>query len=237
METSKSQVNIEPSPLRGIQWQSQLQKKLFQDNEQPEDVTQFEENIAETQMDVPTTQEETQPTTQDLKEICSGNFTATSQTESNTENDETDNTSVFQNIIEQPPSPEENIAKMDDEDELFITQILNEDEMEKFKQKFASPVITNNLNRTEDDYDEDDEEIVQSKRQKKRLVFSDDEEDESEDAVEEDDGEESIGLHDEDDETNDDARVVDYDSEENEIVEMDEAGKRLQYFYYCVTFF
>lgn len=193
METIKSPPILEPSPFKDGKWQSQLQKKLFQEPE-PELQTN-------TQFEV----EETQPTTQDLKAICSGGFTETSQSER----------TVTESEIEETIIPEAKEAKVDDEDEMFITQILNEDEMKKFKQKFTSPSITNNVNTVNDS--EEDEEIVQNKRKRKRLVFSDDE-DESEEAVD-DEEEETIGLCDEDDETSDGARVVDYDSEENEIVE------------------
>lgn len=182
----KSPLNLEPSPLKDHPWQSQLQKKLFQ--EATTSTTQPEPEL-QTQFEV----EATQPTTQDLKAICSGGFTGVEETEEIPK----------ETVVLSEGKP----AKVDDEDEAFITQILNEDEMEKFKQKFASPAIVN------DSEEDDDEEIVQSKRKKKRLVFSDDEDEEVVD-----DEEEEIGLHDEDDEIDDDG-AIDYDSEENEIVE------------------
>lgn len=196
----KSPLNLEPSPLKDHPWQSQLQKKLFQEttttttttnNTQPEPDLQTQFEVV------------TQPTTQDLKAICSGGFTSVENTVEETE-EKPKETDVI---------PEGKPAKVDDEDEAFITQILNEDEMEKFKQKFASPAVVND---SEDD-DDDDEEIVQNKRKKKRLVFSDDEEDE-EAVDDEEEQEEEIGLHDEDDDEIDDG-AIDYDSEENEIVE------------------
>lgn len=189
IETQKSLLIPEPSPLKDQKWQSQLQKKLFEDNTQ----TDSETIPTNTQFEA----EETQPTTQDLENICSGNFTETTQSD--------------HNKIETVTVIDETGAKVDDEDEMFITQILNEDEMEKFKQKFISPITKTSFSHADDESDEE-ESFVQNKRKRKRLVFSDDE-DESEDV------EEMIALHDEDDEISDGAEVVDYDSEENEIVE------------------
>lgn len=171
MDVSRSPANPEPSPFKDQKWQSQLQKKLFQDTSEPE--SQVEEQ-----------QTQLEPTTQDLKDICSGNFSATAKTQ----------------IENEMCVVSEETVKMDEDDENFITQILNEDELEKFKEKFASPVIAQRAVVLSDG--DDDEEVVQNNRKRKRLVFSDDE-DESEGIVEE----EAISLHDE----------VDYDSEENEI--------------------
>lgn len=105
----------------------------------------------------------------------------------------------------------------------FITQILNENEMEKFKEKFASPNIQSGNNSIH--IEEDDEDIFQTKKKRKRLLFSDDESDDEPAAAEEEEEEEeeTIGLCDVDDESNvvaEEADDVRYDSEENEI-EMD----------------
>lgn len=196
----RSPANAEPSPFRDKKWQSQLQKALFQDN--TEQQTQKEapstqpEEISEIQV-------ETQPSTQDLKEICSGFFTETSQVS------EAQEVAQIQAENEAEAGGDQNV-KVDDEDENFITQILNEDELEKFKQKFTSPAVKNVVE--EEDDDDDEEEIVLNRGKRKRLVFSDDEE-ESDGIIEEE--EETIGLCDVDDEE----REVCYDSEENEIEE------------------
>lgn len=196
VEVATSPANAEPSPFRDKKWQSHLQKKLFQEQ------SEFEQ--------FPTQMEEIQPTTQDLKDICSGNFTVNENIlEAQSTLDDNEIIEAQGTLDEYEAQTEDRNVKVDDEDENFITQILNEDELEKFKRKFASPAQQN-----VDSSDGEDEEIVVNKKKRKRLVFSDDDDEEEEEIVEE---EEEIGLHDEDDEETE--KPVNYDSEENEIEE------------------
>lgn len=164
------------------------------------------------------------PSTQDLLEICSGKFTGITQDtikDQISENKEDD--SVAKNE-DQPNLTQilinDEIKSIDAEDKL-ISELLNEEEMENFKRKFDLPTdIPSSAPFCRVIYDSSDEENnlpQQKKKKQKNFVFSDDEySDTDEIGVTQD---ERIELCDEVDNVSDveETRVVDYDSEENEI--------------------
>lgn len=124
------------------------------------------------------------PTTQDLLNICSGEFTGTSQVS------ETTLETVLKNNVETVTLNEngKETKSLDIDHDVIISQLLDEEEMEKFKKKFDSPGISNtqkglveNKSDFEDvhvtgvlDSDDDDEEEMKIKRKKNKskLTFS-----------------------------------------------------------------
>ncbi|XP_066138261.1 claspin-like [Euwallacea fornicatus] len=170
-----------------------------QDTLQPQTQNSTQISKESTNIEVESTYEDT-PTTQDLLGICSGQFTGITQPEPTTSFEESQNDEV----------------KSLDVEEMVISQLLNEEELERFKKKFESPITEDRL-AVEDNQigttemvgggviDSDDEEECKRRKGKnqKRIQFSDDESS-SEDV------EEKIDLQ-------DDVDYVGYDSEENEI--------------------
>nr|CAI5869677.1 unnamed protein product [Callosobruchus analis] len=161
-----------------------------------------------------------QPTTQDILDICSGAFTGVSKVDTSNLSDHSP-----------PNKAKEEIKCLDPEQDIIISQLLDEEEMEKFKKKFDSPIYTNTQRRIVEDFerevtgggvidsDEDEELDFKNKkiRRQKKIMFSDDED--SKDLKES--NEEKIDLQDdvEDDEDGEDdipPENVEYDSEENE---------------------
>lgn len=141
--------------------------KLFE----PDSETQVEENM---------------PSTQDLEDICSGRFTAASSSNKINEICIQDKTlSKRQSSVTSPKSQmltySDEIKTTDDQDDQFISQLLDEEELEKFKKKFDSPVISNSetepYKQMPQDEESDDEEVeeinmTRKKTRQKRLVFS-----------------------------------------------------------------
>ncbi|KAL3288108.1 hypothetical protein HHI36_002558 [Cryptolaemus montrouzieri] len=138
--------------------------------------------------------------TQDLADICSGQFTGISP-------------AVKQNEKE---------TVLDEKDEHLISQLIDEEELERFKKRFESPLASNtqktiNFELAEEvqgtggviDSDDEDNELKLKKKKRKKLAFSDDEESSDNELG----GDEEIDLQDDEDL----ASNVEYDSEENEI--------------------
>ncbi|KAL1512938.1 hypothetical protein ABEB36_002437 [Hypothenemus hampei] len=157
------------------------------------------------------------PTTQDLLGICSGQFTGITQVESID-----DVSSKQMNTLGSTQCTE---FKSLDGDDMVISQLLDEEELENFKKKFESPIA--NVSQSEkleakeiiggEVIDSDDENNVQQhkckktkKKNQKRIQFSDDESSEDNN---DDKEEEEIDLHDDDPNIDN----IGYDSEENEI--------------------
>lgn len=177
--------------------------------------------------------------TQDLLDICSGKFTLSEndvtrdlqQTKSNnnisTEDFESVNVQKLDKSIESNPNLEENESNL-------ISQLLDEEEMERFKKKFESPItsVTQKSKILEEkeifhgggviDSDDDETEGLKIKKKNRvKITFSDDEdEDEKID-------EESIDLQDSD---ADNVSNIEYDSEENELDENKKKPIKLQDF-------
>ncbi|RZC32724.1 claspin -like [Asbolus verrucosus] len=150
------------------------------------------------------------PTTQDLLNVCSGDFSSVPESSSN----QTQDQGSEKVIINIQANPEQEIKSLDEDYSQIISQLLDEDELERFKKKFESPVPSatqRNYNLDEETEEvnatgllnSDDEneglEIKKRKRQKK-LVFSDDEESDGGDEPDQEEDEERIDLHDTDDE-------------------------------------
>ncbi|XP_066244848.1 claspin-like [Euwallacea similis] len=189
------------SPIRGEQ------KYFFaepadesQDILQPQTQNSSQTSRESTNIEVESTYEDT-PTTQDLLGICSGQFTGITQPEPTSSFAESQNDEV----------------KSLDVEEMVISQLLNEEELERFKKKFESPItehrpvmVHNKIETAEvvggGVIDSDDEEECKRRKGKnqKRIQFSDDE------SSSEEEIEEEIDLQ-------DDMDNVGYDSEENEI--------------------
>ncbi|KAG5890226.1 hypothetical protein JTB14_028767 [Gonioctena quinquepunctata] len=279
-----------PSPLKEANWHSNLQKKLFTDSEitnsQAEAIaelcsdktsfTQDKDNFplktgTDTESAIPCT---APPNTQDLLNICSGEFEDDSQAEFSssalpTSQDLLDVcsgefTGVSQVISEEDSqtrqgetltfNSNQEVKNLGAEEDMIISQLLDEEEMENFKKKFVSPLMTNTQRRIVEEFeevaasggvidsdDDCDEGLVEKKKKKnqKKLTFSDDSSDEEEeeeainlhDQVDEDEEEEGINLH-EDDEDEEDipADNIGYDSEENEVEYVNDKGKAADFF-------
>lgn len=179
----------EPSPLRNKQWKESFQKQLFSDLNETNDTqvsnrqneTQIGDNVEQSSLqnqvqklfDSQMEENEAMPSTQDLKDICSGRFTASPQktADSNAEN---------QNEMPKCVTTEEEVPKIDDQDDQFISQLLDEEELENFKKKFDSPVVvTPRQQMALDALESDEEEENQisfvrksNKKKQKKLVFS-----------------------------------------------------------------
>ncbi|VEN59666.1 unnamed protein product [Callosobruchus maculatus] len=274
-----------PSPLKGQEWHSDLQKKLFTEAEITNSQTQAMKDLCKTSFSstqdepdstattvntIPKTTEHdlksgeivcTAPsTTQDLLGICSGSFTGASNICDNSAingepNDETITCSdqpTTQDILDicsgaftgvsqvdtsnlsehsPPRKAKEEIKSLDPEQDIIISQLLDEEEMEKFKRKFDSPIYTNTQKRIVEDFerevtgggvidsDEDEELDFKNKksRRQKKIMFSDDEDSNDLNGPDQ----EKIDLQDDvegDEEDEDDVppENVEYDSEENE---------------------
>ncbi|EFA06121.1 hypothetical protein TcasGA2_TC008964 [Tribolium castaneum] len=146
--------------------------------------------------------EELPPTTQELLNVCSGDFVT--MTESG------DTVSQFAKPSDKltvHTSADKEIKNLDEDQDQIISQLLDEDELERFKKKFESPVNptvrkTQLLEDIEEvnatglinSDDENDGLEVKKKKRQKKLVFSDDEENSEIDETEPE--EEEIDLHD-----------------------------------------
>lgn len=191
--------------------------------------------------------QQSQPSTQDVLDICSGNFTCTTQTNSSNNEDsnesnamcveKSESSSKIINSLEAESLINKKIQTLealDDDDDKIISQLLDEEEMENFKKKFESPVNLVEKNDipprspicsritfdTTDEDDEDDEKTRQNlKLLRKKRKKKCLIEDSGDEEENEDFGNEDDRL--EDDETRDSVEnigsVVDYDSEENEV--------------------
>ncbi|XP_028135625.2 claspin isoform X2 [Diabrotica virgifera virgifera] len=169
------------------------------------------------------------PSTQDLLNICSGEFTGISQV-FNVEPSK----NLVTHKLDVAIGEDKNLGEDQD---MIISQLINEEELEAFKRKFDSPVMTHSQKFVQFpmeeeitatggviDSDEDDNilEVKKRKKNQKKLTFSDDES--SEDEKEE---EEEIDLHDDIEEDDDDAVAdINYDSEENEVEYTEENGSK-----------
>lgn len=135
--------------------------------------------------DPETQADDNMPSTQDLKDICSGRFTATSSTNISNEISVQNDTSLNQqSSVTSPVSKiityDEEIKATDDQDDQFISQLLDEEELERFKKKFDSPVINPEIDtykQIPQDDDSDDEEIdeinpIRRRKRQRKLVFS-----------------------------------------------------------------
>ncbi|XP_018573516.1 claspin-like [Anoplophora glabripennis] len=167
------------------------------------------------------------PSTQDLLNICSGEFTGITQNGSSEKQD---------NVTETPAdmysfNTNKEVKSLDEDQDLIISQLIDEEEMEKFKKKFESPLISNTQRRIVEEFeealtgggvidsDDDTDTVGVKKKNKKRIMFSDDEDSEDEN------DEEVIDLQDEIDDDEDSNIAPDnvaYDSEENEIGVLDD---------------
>ncbi|XP_072390290.1 uncharacterized protein Claspin [Diabrotica undecimpunctata] len=168
------------------------------------------------------------PSTQDLLNICSGKFTGISQVF---------NVEPSKNLVTHKLDAIDEDKNLGEDQDMIISQLMNEEELEAFKRKFDSPVITHSqkviqfpmeeeITATGGVIDSDEEdnilEVKKRKKNQKKLTFSDDES--SEDEKEE---EEEIDLHDDIEEDDDDAPAhINYDSEENEVEYTEENGSK-----------
>lgn len=116
------------------------------------------------------------PTTQDLLNVCSGGFSETSSKEDALKSD-----------IETHTFNQTNEVKNLDIDQDIISQLIDEEEMEKFKRKFDFPYLTDTQKRIVEEFEareaasggvldsEDEEEVLRikkKKKNKKKLMFS-----------------------------------------------------------------
>ncbi|XP_056639001.1 claspin [Diorhabda sublineata] len=239
----QSPTNV-PSPLREANWHDRLQKKLFADsvitNSQAEAMAQLcSESFSNSQVFVPdnstsTTEHDTAqgvsqivplnsqnhstctehsqeaPSTQDLLDVCSGEFTGITQISSN---------GFPKTCVSHLLNPVEEVKTLDEDQDIVISQLLNEEEMEAFKKKFDSPILNHSPKAIREPEEvagtggvidsDDDENVLEVKKKKnqKKLTFSDDDSSE-----EEREDEEEINLCDDVD-----IADINYDSEENEI--------------------
>jgi hypothetical protein len=209
-----------PSPSKEINSPLGPQKKLFPENSDSVETSQ--ENMEDLAQlcsgEFPETQNRESeekldqtllPNTQDLLNVCSGDFSVSNEDQSQTENRE-------KTVINIQANPEKEIKNLDDDNDQIISQLLDEDELERFKKKFESPInATEPKNQISEDVEEvnatglinsDDENEgleIKKKRRQKKLVFSDDDEDgagSSDGDNESEKEEERIDLHDSDDE-------------------------------------
>lgn len=127
------------------------------------------------------------PTTQDLLNICSGEFSGISQiSEPLLKHDSIAPNNNLETITLKEKENER--KSLDIEHDVIISQLLDEDEMENFKKKFDSPG-TSNTQKTPDDNkleledihvtgvldsddDEEDEMKIKRKKNKSKLTFS-----------------------------------------------------------------
>lgn len=133
----------------------------------------------------PSTQMQSQdetPTTQDLLEICSGRFTGITQIEPSEKYSTQD-----ENTLGNTQSSE--LKDLGDED-MVISQLLDEEELENFKKKFESPVPVKTTNQvrveeevtgggvidSDEERDEDDDGVAVKRKRKlkkhRRIHFS-----------------------------------------------------------------
>ncbi|KAH1014426.1 claspin isoform X1 [Dendroctonus ponderosae] len=204
-------------PLDLQNGRSVKQKKLFSDTDILD--SQGSLNTQEFSLNVQGPSAEEPPNTQDLLNICSGQFTGITPIES------TESTGKVDEFKEAQSGEFKSLGQED----MIISQLLDEEELELFKKKFDSPVnqastVPENKEVSGGgviDSDDDGETVgagLKKRKNQKRIQFSDD--DSSEDGLNED--EEKIDLH--DNVESDNEQDVAYDSEENEI-EISEAGK------------
>ncbi|KAF7279020.1 hypothetical protein GWI33_007661 [Rhynchophorus ferrugineus] len=206
-----------------------IQKKLFADSENINSQSslsamseQIPASISETKSIIqsPTPTSEEPPNTQDLLGICSGEFTGVTQSESN--------------VASFLTGESQEIKTLGTDQDMIISQLLDEEELENFKRKFDSPPI-NRLTGASQQLSGDAQEVIgggiidsddensgtaepsNRKKRKRKLQFSDD--DDSDDDDDNQINDEEINLHDEDSEDTRGASTdnIGYDSEENEI--------------------
>lgn len=121
------------------------------------------------------------PTTQDLLEICSGQFTGITQIEPS------ENSSQDESTLGNTQSSE--LKALGDED-MVISQLLDEEELENFKKQFESPVLVKTTNLvgveeevtgggvidSDEERDEDDDDVAVKRKKKlkkhRRIQFS-----------------------------------------------------------------
>lgn len=121
--------------------------------------------------------EDQSPSTQCLKDICSGKFTA-EESLNNTNSQELGEKEAAALSNHDISNYEDGKFFSDDGDKQFISQLLDEEELQRFKKKFDSPVPTDlrkdNISDTGSMLDDDDVEEIQvaKKRHSRKLVFS-----------------------------------------------------------------
>lgn len=121
------------------------------------------------------------PTTQDLLEICSGQFTGITQVEPS------ENSTQDESTLGNTQSSE--LKALGDED-MVISQLLDEEELENFKKQFESPVLVKTTNLvgveeevtgggvidSDEERDEDDDDVAVKRKKKlkkhRRIQFS-----------------------------------------------------------------
>lgn len=110
------------------------------------------------------------PSTLDILNLCSGNFTGTIGTSISCEEKEI---SAHLNNEETLQSNENNTRKsLDLDHDVIISQLLDEDEMEQFKKKFDSPGTSNTEKENSQLTEELEEEVTVS-----GVIYSDDDDD------------------------------------------------------------
>nr|XP_023017060.1 claspin-like isoform X2 [Leptinotarsa decemlineata] len=260
-----------PSPLKEANWHANLQKKLFTHSEitnsQAEAIAELcSDNASFSQEpDNENTNQELEKlcsspvNTQDILNICSGEFTDNSQAVPSSASPTSQDllnicsgefTGVSQDVsheaIQTPLethtfNPTKEVKSLGADEGLIISQLLDED-MEKFKKTFESPLMTNTQRRIVEEFEEnaasgrvidsDDDEgdglEIKKKVHQKKLIFSDESSDDEE-------NEEVIDLHDEVEEDDNDEEIIPadnigYDSEENEIEYISDKGKLADFF-------
>ncbi|KAJ8925628.1 hypothetical protein NQ315_009472 [Exocentrus adspersus] len=233
----------EPSPLKERNWERTFQEKLsmgteLTDSQVLEDLspdTQVAKASDSTNGDLlssdkfPSTQENVE-----LVPLCSGiTQDESAENPKDIENASHPSNDFIDNYTLNPCNKE--MKSLDEDQDIIISQLIDEEEMERFKKKFESPLIGSTQRRIVEEFEEamasggvidsdDEADTVEVKRKnKKRLQFSDDDDSEADDNNEE----EVIDLHDnvEDDASDVDVNDVAYDSEENEIELTDGEGE------------
>lgn len=183
--------------------------------------------------------EELPPTTQELLNVCSGDFVTMAEPASSTVPQTLPSTSE-KLVINTQSNAEKEIKSLDEDQDLIISQLLDEDELERFKKKFESPVnLIVRKNQIFEDIEEvnatglinsDDENEgleIKTRKRKKKLVFSDDEnsDDDEEVGVEEED---EIDLHDDVDDEEQPDFIDDEEQElENEVAAQESSNFKL----------
>ncbi|CAG9860448.1 unnamed protein product [Phyllotreta striolata] len=245
LSNSASKANV-PSPLRESDWHAELQKKLHTDsiitNSQAEAMKELCSDDFPVSQDLSNETIESSakltdltggiqiaPTnTQEILNICSGTF-------EESQNDgisslPTANSNCINPSVKVALNAVEEVKSLDKDQDMIISQLLNEEELETFKKKFDSPVLEYTQRSHEEamggggiiESDDDEEGILEVRKKKinqKKLTFSDDES--------------SVGDDEErdlSDEEMDDAQPlpaeINYDSEENEVDYAEETEKK-----------
>lgn len=120
------------------------------------------------------------PSTQDLLNVCSGEFTGITQNKS-----EENAGKITENAIDTYHlNANKEVKNLDEDQDLIISQLIDEEEMEKFKKRFESPLMSHTQRRILEEFeeavagggvidsDDDNDTLGVKKKNKKRIMFS-----------------------------------------------------------------